>query len=70
VPSVVASYLQQTRTFSISGLFYHTWHRIVGRAPAIDEKYDVSFFVFFVTHSNYEGCNNGNAIQNNYGAIA
>jgi len=46
---------------------------IVGRAPAVDEK--VWCFFFYVTLSNYEVCDNGNAMkqcnfQNNYGTIA
>jgi len=48
--------------------------RIVGRAPAVDEKCDV-FCLFFVTVWIDEVCNNGNAMmqwnfQNNYGVIA
>ena len=49
---------------------------IVGRAPAVDKKCDVSFFLFFyVTLWNYEVCDNGNAMkqcnfQNNYGTVA
>ena len=45
---------------------------IMGRAPAVDQKV---WCFLFVTLSNNEVCDNGNAIkqcnfQNNYGAIA
>jgi len=50
---------------------------ILGRAPAVDEKVHVMFFVclFFITLWNDEVCDNGNAMkqckfQNNYGVIA
>ena len=49
---------------------------IVGRAPALDEKVWCIFVYLFVTLSNNEVCDNGNAIKqcdfkkNNYGVIA
>jgi len=48
---------------------------IVGSAPALDEKVLRFFLYVFVTLSNHEVCDNGNAIkqynfQNNYGTVA
>ena len=36
---------------------------IVGRAPAVDEKVLCFFVCLFVTHWNYEVCDNGNAMK-------